>query len=58
MIRDFVVIFIVLVIGSLVALAGSQGSIYYNGYPPQIICMRASFLINWIILITSYLNKT
>ncbi len=58
MIRDFVVIFIVLVIGSLVALAGSQSSIYYNGYPPLLICMSASFLIHWIIFIPSYLNKT
>ena len=58
MIKDFIVIFIVLIIGSLIALTGSQNSIYYNGYPPLLICMSVSFLIHWIIFIPSHLNKT
>ena len=43
-----------LIIGYLMALAGSQGSVEFNGWPLFAVCASISFLLHWLIFIPSY----
>lgn len=43
-----------LIIGYLIALAGSQSSVYFNGWPLFAICASVSYLLHWLIFIPSY----
>jgi len=56
--KDYIVTLVVLIVGSIIAVASSQDATYYKGYPPLLICMAVSFLIHWIIFIPSFINKT
>ncbi|MHB1329370.1 MAG: DUF1295 domain-containing protein [Gemmatimonadales bacterium] len=49
---------IVVVIGCLVALAGSQGGATYAGVPVFAIAVGLAFLIQWLVFIPSYLFQT
>ena len=47
-------IFASLIIGYLMALAGSQSSVEFNGWPLFAVCASISFLLHWLIFIPSY----
>ena len=47
-----------LIIGFLIALAGSQGSVEFNGWPLFAVCASVSYLLHWLIFIPSYSFQT
>ena len=47
-----------ILIGVLIAMAGSDGSETYNGISLFIICASVSFVLHWIIFIPSYAFQT
>ena len=47
--------FVCIALGVLIALAGSQGSQYYNGISLFALCASVSYLLHWIIFIPSYI---
>ena len=47
-----------LIIGYLIALAGSQGSVQLNGWPLFAVCASVSYLMHWLIFIPSYSFQT
>ena len=47
-----------ILIGLLIAVAGSDGSETYNGMPLFIICASVSFVLHWIIFIPSFAFQT
>jgi steroid 5-alpha reductase family enzyme len=47
-----------LMIGYLIALAGSQSSVEFNGWPLFTICASVSYLLHWLIFIPSYHFQT
>ena len=47
-----------ILIGLLIALAGSDGSETYNGMSLFIICASVSFILHWIIFIPSFAFQT
>jgi len=47
-----------LIIGSLIALAGSQGSAQLNGWSLFAVCASVSYLLHWLIFIPSYSFQT
>lgn len=49
---------IVPVIGILVALAGSQNGLSFNGVPIFAVCVALAFLVNWIAFIPAYSMQT
>jgi steroid 5-alpha reductase family enzyme len=49
---------ILILIGALVAYAGSQGGNTYNGIPVFALCVVLIFLIQWMVFIPSYLRQT
>ncbi|MFT7687744.1 MAG: steroid 5-alpha reductase family enzyme [Candidatus Azotimanducaceae bacterium] len=51
-------IFVTLVIGSIVAVAGSQGGAELNGFPIFAICALLAFSIQWAAYIPAYLTHT
>ena len=57
-IKDYIKVIIVVVIGVLVAVAGSQNGYSYNGYSILFICMSVSFLLHWLAFIPSYFART
>jgi steroid 5-alpha reductase family enzyme len=56
--RSLIGIPLVLVIGAGVALAGSQGSFIVGGLPLFALAVGLAFVIQWLVFIPSYLNKT
>jgi steroid 5-alpha reductase family enzyme len=57
--RNSLIVFPILVIvGALVAYAGSQGGSTYNGIPVFALCVALTYLIQWIVFIPSYLKQT
>ena len=56
--KSYVSIAIVLAIGALVALAGSQGSTIWLGLPLYALAIISVFFIQWIVFIPSYLYRT
>jgi steroid 5-alpha reductase family enzyme len=57
--RNALIVFPVLVIvGALVAYAGSQGGSTYYGIPVFALCVTLTFVIQWIVFIPSYLRQT
>ena len=50
--------FVCIALGVLIALAGSQGSQYYNGISLFALCASVSYLLHWIIFIPSYIYQT
>ncbi len=57
-IRYLIGIILIVVIGAGVALAGSQGSAKVAGIPLYALGVGLAFLIQWIVFIPAYINKT
>lgn len=51
-------IFISLVLGITIALAGSTGSLSFNGYPLFAICASIGFFLHWFVFIPSFFYQT
>ena len=47
-----------LALGAIVALAGSQGSITFNGLPSFALAASIGFILHWLIFIPSYIYQT
>ena len=60
LLKNYFTILIIITIGVLIALAGSQGeeNNYYGSIPPLVFCMIISFAIHWLIFIPSYIAKS
>jgi steroid 5-alpha reductase family enzyme len=57
--RSSIIIFpILIVIGALVALAGSQGGATLGGIPVFALTVGLAFLVQWLVFIPSYLFQT
>ncbi len=57
--RSSLIIFPILVlIGYLVALAGSQGGITFGGIPIFMLAVGLAFLIQWLVFIPAYIFQT
>jgi steroid 5-alpha reductase family enzyme len=56
--RSFIAILIVLIVGVLLALAGSQGGVQVGGFPLYALCIALAFVIQWIVFIPAFLNQT
>ena len=56
--RSFILFPILIVIGALVALAGSQGGATLGGVPIFAITVGLAFLIQWLAFIPAYLFQT
>ena len=56
--RSFILFPILIVIGALVALAGSQGGATLGGVPVFAISVGLAFLIQWLAFIPAYLFQT
>lgn len=57
-IRTYLGILVILLLGLGVALAGSQGGIRVGGLPVYALGVGLAFLIQWIVFIPAYLNRT
>ena len=57
-IRSLIAIPIILLVGTGIALAGSQGSAKVSGIPLFALVVGLAFLIQWIAFIPAYINKT
>ncbi len=49
---------LLVIVGALVAYAGSQGGSTFNGIPVFALCVGLAFVIQWIVFIPSYLRQT
>ncbi len=49
---------IVLIIGMLMGIAGTQGGQTINGLPIFLLCVGAAFMINWLAFLPAYLLQT
>lgn len=49
---------IILLIGAGLAWAGSQGSVLIGRFPLYALCITLAFVINWIVFIHAYSNRT
>ena len=49
---------LLVIVGALVAYAGSQGGSTYNGIPVFALCVALAYVIQWIVFIPSYLRQT
>ena len=56
--NSYILFPIFVVIGALVALAGSQGGATLGGVPVFVIAVGLAFLIQWLVFIPSYLFQT
>jgi len=56
--KSYLSVAIIVVIGALIALAGSQGSIKLGKFPLYAFAVLLAFGIQWIVFIPSFLNKT
>ena len=54
----YISVAIVVIIGSLIALAGSQGSTKVGGFPLYALAVIMAFAVQWVVFIPSYLNRT
>ena len=56
--RTYLSVVIVIIIGALVALAGSQGSTKVGGFPLYALAVIVAFMVQWVVFVPSYMNKT
>ena len=57
--RNSLLIFpVLIIIGVLVALAGSQGGSAVGGIPVFALCIGLAFLIQWVVFVPSFLRQT
>ena len=47
-----------ILIGLLIALAGSEGSVNFNGVALFAICASISYVLHWLIFIPSFIYQT
>ena len=57
-IKTIITVLVTIIIGALVALAGSQASVRAAGLPVFAIGVALAYLMQWIVFIPSYLNRT
>jgi len=57
-IKTITTVLVTIIIGALVALAGSQASVRAAGLPVFAIGVALAYLMQWIVFIPSYLNRT
>ena len=57
-ISTIITVLVTIVIGALLALAGSQGGIRIGNFPVFAIAVGMAYLIQWIVFIPSYINRT
>ena len=57
-IKTITTVLVTIIIGALVALAGSQASVRAAGLPVFAIGVALAYLIQWVVFIPSYLNRT
>ena len=57
-IGTIITVLVTIVIGALVALAGSQGGIRSGSMPVFATAIGLAYLIQWIVFIPSYINCT
>ena len=56
--RSIIGIILSLLFGGLLAYAGSQGSVSYQNWSLFGLCIGLVFLIQWLVFIPSFINKT
>lgn len=56
--QSLIVVLLVVIVGALVAFAGSQNGAEVGGIPVFALAAVAAFAIQWIVYIPSYLRKT
>jgi steroid 5-alpha reductase family enzyme len=56
--KSFVVLPVVVLLGALLAVAGSQGGATLNGVPVFALAVGAAFLIQWLVFIPSFKAQT
>lgn len=56
--RAIKMIVISIALGSLLAWAGSQNSIEWQGLPLFAVCVGLAFVIQWLVFVPSYLKQT
>ena len=56
--RSIIAVVIVVLIAAGLAFAGSQGGYKIAGFPIYALCIAVAFIIQWIVFIPSYLNRT
>jgi len=56
--KSLVVFIVVVLIGGLVALAGSQGSSQMAGMPVFALVVGLTFVIQWVVFVPSFLRQT
>ncbi len=49
---------VILLVGALVALAGSTGSLTWRGLPVFALCAAWAFVLNWIVFVFAYLRRS
>lgn len=57
-VRSYIGILVIVLLGLGVALAGSQGGYKVGGMPIYALGIAVAFLIQWLVFIPAYLNKT
>ena len=57
-IRSILAIIVILLIGTGLAVAGSQGGYVVNGIPLFALCIALAFVIQWIAFIPAYIWRT
>lgn len=56
--KSYVNVIIIVLIGTLIALAGSQGSVKIGSFPLYAIAVFFAFGIQWIVFLPSYIFRT
>ena len=56
--RSIIAVVIVVLIAAGLAFAGSQGGYKIASFPIYALCIAVAFIIQWIVFIPSYLNRT
>ncbi|HNT24542.1 MAG TPA: DUF1295 domain-containing protein [Anaerolineales bacterium] len=56
--KSILTFFVLIIIGILVALAGSQGSTQVAGIPLFALLVGLAFLVQWLVFIPAYLRQT
>ncbi|MEM7017759.1 MAG: DUF1295 domain-containing protein [Pseudomonadota bacterium] len=47
-----------ILVGGLIAIAGSTGSIAFSGYPLFFLCIAFAFVVQWIVFLPSFIFQT
>ena len=56
--KSYLSVAVVVLIGALIALAGSQGSTKVAGFPLYALAVIMAFAVQWVVFIPSYFNRT